>query len=468
MSNHHHHTRRSFLGRMSIGCCSLGFTSLLSGISNMGLMNAAVAANRSMYQSGDNYKALVCLFLNGGNDSFNMLVPRGTCTYQEYADVRKHLAIPKENLLPIKSNENEFGLHPKLKKIQKLYNEGNVAFLANVGALVAPTNLVDYRKFSNLPVSLYSHTDQLKHWQTSVPQDTNASGWGGRLGDILQSNNRNQDISMNISLDGVNIFQQGKSVNSYSIKPVGEGSVMINGARNNDFYNTIKRQTLDNILDQNYNNILSKAYAETVTNANENSYAFSTAISGGTPITTAFAEDELSQKLKMVARTIASRKLLEVKNQTFFVELNGFDNHSNVLKKHKSLLENMDTALGSFFSALIELGVEKQVTTFTISDFGRRLAPNESGSDHGWGGHALMMGGAVKGGKIYGEYPDLYIGNSLDTGNGRLIPTTSCDEYFAELALWLGASSGDLDQIFPNINNFWSPSSDPYPIGFLA
>ena len=467
----HKHTRRQFLGRTTMGCASLGLTSLFSGITNMGLMNAAAAANRPFIQSANNYKALVCIMLNGGNDSYNMLVPRGASEYAEYATIRTNLALEQSSLLPINplnSDGKSYGLHPNLGNIQTLFESGDAAFVANVGALVQPTTLADFQAKNNLPVSLFSHSDQRLHWQTSVPQDTSSLGWAGRLGDILFTNNQNQDISMNISLNGINVFQRGNLVKEYAISPEGTGSILINGYDQTDLRNVLKRQTLDNMLDQTYNNILETAYSNTVDAANSNSLEFSSAIASGTPITTSFGTDSLSQRLLMVARTIAARDILGVSNQTFFVELGGFDTHNDFLTSHADLMTQLDAGISSFYNALVELGVSNDVTSFTMSDFSRKLVSNGDGSDHAWGGHSLVIGGAVEGQKIYGQYPDLYLGNPLDTGSGRIIPTTSCDEYFAELALWFGASSADIDQILPNINNFWTPVPTGGPLGFMG
>lgn len=468
---HHHHTRRGFLGKLGLGCASIGATTLLSSITNMGLLNAAASANRSIYanpQTG--YKALVCILLSGGNDSYNMLMPRGTSEYTQYADTRTNLAIPQADLLPINPlnpDGKEYGLHPNMPHIQNLFETGNLSFLANVGALVQPTTYADYQSGNNLPLGLFSHSDQRTHWQTSVPQDRDALGWGGRLADILYTNNANQDVSMNISLAGINVFQQGNNIREYAIQNSGTGSVAINNSTNTGFYQSLKRETLDNLLDVEYQNILQTAYSGSVSDSNNNSIQFGAAIAAGTPITTVFGDDGFSKSLNMVAKTIASRDLLGVSNQTFFVQLGGFDNHDNFLEEHGNLMTQLDNGLKAFSDALIELGVYNDVTTFTISDFARKLISNGNGSDHGWGGHALVMGGAVNGQHIYGQYPELYVGNPLDTGSSRIIPTTSCDEYFADLALWFGASPSDLDQILPNINNFWTPSSGGGPIGFM-
>lgn len=465
----HIHTRREFLGRVTMGCATLGVTSLYNGISNLGLINAAAAANKPLFTTG-NYKALVCIMLNGGNDSFNMLVPSGAAEYNEYASARGNMAIPQNDLLQINPTNTpgiEFGLHPSMSNIQSLFENENAAFIANVGALVEPTTAQDYLNDTHNPANLFSHVDQRTHWQTSIPQDVGSVGWGGRLADILHTNNNNQNISMNISLDGVNIFQRGNNILEYAISAEDTGSILINNTSSDSFFETLKRQTIDNIIDQSYNNVLQTAYANSVSNATGNSVEFSSAIINGTPITTPFGEDSLSQKLLMVAKTIAARDILDVNNQTFFVEMGGWDNHDDLLTDHADLLAIVDTAIGSFNAALVELGVQENVVGFTMSDFGRKLTSNGDGTDHAWGGNSFVFGGPVNGKKIYGDFPQLYAGNPQDIGNGRLVPTTSCDEYFAELALWFGASTSDIDQILPNINNFWSPDVNG-PLGMFA
>ncbi len=467
--------RRDFLNKLGIGCASIGATSLLSGITNLGLVNSAAAANANnsfFNPSNNDYKALVCILLAGGNDSFNMLIPRGTTEYNEYAQSRTNVAIPQNQILPINPNTSDgkqYGVHPSMPKIQSLFEAGNLAFISNIGALVYPTTMSDFNTGFNLPEGLFSHSDQQKHWQTSLPQDRQAlTGWGGRMADILRYNNASQSISMNLSLSGLNQFQLGDEIQPYSILRTGSGAVQISGSTSNNFYNTIKRQTLDSLLEENYINVLDQAFQNTITNSNGNSFEFSGAINSVAPFTTTFADTNLSESLQMVAKTIAARDVLNVSQQTFFISFGGWDTHDYIIDDHAELLATLDDAMDSFYSVLAELGLENNVTTFTMSDFGRKLVSNGDGSDHGWGGNVMVMGGAVNGKDIYGSYPDLYLGSPLDTGTGRFIPTTSCDEYFAELALWFGASSADLYQIFPNITNFWTPNSTNYPIGFMS
>ncbi len=465
-------SRRAFLNRLGVGCAHVGATTLLSGITNMGLLNAAVAANKSWVNPANNsYKALVCILLSGGNDSFNMLVPRSQDAYDDYAASRTNIALPKASLLPINplnSDGKEYGIHPSLTKVQQLFESEELAFVANIGALVQPTSMNDFNSAVNLPFGLFSHSDQVTHWQTSIPQDRRALGWGGRLGDILHTNNANQNISMGISLNGTNLFQRGKTVQPYTASLNNNGSTLISGSTSNNFYNVLKRQTLDDILEQDYQNTLEKAYANVIAGSKTNSIEFDAAIASGTPITIPFdTDDSFSKRMLMTARVIAAQNSLNVTNQTFFIQLSGFDNHDTNLADHANLMARLDKGLHDFYLALEEIGMKDNVTTFTISDFGRKLVSNGDGTDHAWGGNVMVMGGAVNGKKIYGEYPELYLGAPLDTGGGRFIPTTSTDEYFSELALWFGASSSDLSYVFPNLPNFWSPSQGTAPIGFM-
>lgn len=478
---HHKHSRRNFLGTM--GCASLGVTTFFSTLTNLGLLNAAAANNMSAFNTAsmNGYKALVCIGLDGGNDSFNMLVPRGVSEYNEYATVRSNQALAQNSLLPITHSNNNglnsgktFGLHPNLTNVKNYFDNGNAAFVANVGSMIRPTTMSMYNNEVDLPLGLFSHLDQYTHWQTSIPQARVATGWGGKLADILYTNNTNQNISMNISLDGTNVFQTGNNVTEYAIQSFGNGSVSINGYNDNDLFNQIKRQTLDNLLDQTYQDILKTAYANSITNSQSSALQFGSAIANVPTFSTQFGNTTLDNKMNMVAKTIAARNTLGMDRQIFYVNLGGFDNHDEVIVNHGNLMTELDNAIGSFMGTMQELGLINDVTVFTISEFGRTLTSNGNGTDHGWGGNSLVLGGAVNGQDIYGTYPDLFIGNALDTGEGRLIPTLSCDEYFAELALWFGENGGSslsnsqITDIFPNLPNFWSPTSGQKPIGFMA
>ncbi len=465
--------RRAFLTKLGLGCAEVGAISLLSGIGSMGMLQAAVSANKSWVNTkpmGQDYKALVCIMLAGGNDSFNMLVPKDNDSYNEYAAVRPSLAIPQSDLLELNPNNvsggRAFGLHPNMPKIKNLFESEKLSFIANIGALQRPTTLTDYNSRTSLPLGLFSHSDQQNHWQTSVPGDKDAVGWGGRLADLLSSNNENQDVSMSISFDGLNLFQRGNTILPYTATRNLNGSVLLNGATNSGFYESLKRETIDNIMEHNHANVLEQAYANVVSGGKDVSVGFDSAVANGVSLATEFdEEDRFQERLKMTARIMAARSSLSVSNQTFFISLSGFDTHDNHLDRHSTLMQRLDDGLHNFRLALEELGLEDCVTTFTMSDFGRKLASNGDGSDHGWGGHSLVMGPAVPGKRILGQYPELFLGNPLDTGSGRFIPTTSTDELYAQLALWFGASDADLSYILPNLSNFWVPGQGTTPLG---
>ncbi len=462
-------TRRQFIGEAS--CAAVGSTSLFSTIVNMKMANAIAQTDNT--GDDDDYKALVCLFLAGGNDSFNMLVPTSQESYAEYQTIRSDLALAQETLLPLNgtvADGRTFGVHPSMPEVQQLYNNGNLAFVSNVGTLVEPTTLQGFDAgTANLPVGLFSHNDQIEHWQTSVPDKRSGIGWGGRTADLIRGLNSNQNISMNISLSGTNTFQAGTSVVDYAIQSSGTGSVGIErydapeGA-----VDTLKRAALESMLDLEYQNLFEQTFINTKQMSIDNHKQFSGAIAGVAPMTTQFSANEISRSFEMVAKTIAVRQSLGFKRQTFFIMFGGWDHHDEVLNNQMAMLSVVSKALGEFNNAMVELGMLDKVTTFTASDFARTLTSNGRGSDHAWGGNHMVMGGAVSGGQIYGDYPSLYANNSLDTGRGALIPTISCDEYFSELAHWFGVSKGDLSTVFPNIGRFYNTASADLPVGFMA
>ncbi len=462
--------RRDFLGTAS--CAAIGSTTFLSTLLNLGMVNVAAASTTksSMLGANNDYKALVCILLAGGNDSFNMLVPRGASEHAEYAQTRSNLALAQNSLLAINPstyNNQQLGVHPAMPEIQQLFESGKLAFVSNVGTLIQPTTLSQFNNGSvTLPLGLFSHADQIAHWQTSVPQTRSAHGWGGKMADILQNMNSNQNISMNISLSGKNVFQAGNQTVEYTIKPVGNGSVGIEGYNGTSTFDQIRTTAVNSLLEQQYQDVFKKSYADVVSNAQNSHELFSTAV-GGVSLNTVFSPSNLSQSLQMVARTIAAKDTLGMSRQTFFITFGGWDHHDEVLNNQTAMLSVVSKALSEFNTAMEELGMSDKVTTFSISDFARTLTSNGNGTDHGWGGNVMVMGGSVKGGDIYGTYPSLALNSSLDVGGGVLIPTTSTDEYFAELAMWFGVSSNDLSMVLPNIGNFYSTGSGSAPLGFM-
>ncbi len=474
---HHHHKikRRTFLGQAS--CAAMGLTTLFSTVLNLKAMNAAAALNfpnLAPPDPFDDYKAIVCFLLAGGNDSYNMLIPTGTSDYNEYATVRSNQAIPLNDIIPINPTNTPgktFGVNPNMPHTAAMFDSGKMAFVANVGTLIEPTTKATvYNGTADLPLGLFSHSDQVMHWQTSVPHDRVATGWGGKMVDLLNALPNgpatNPNISMNISLSGSNVYQTGLSSVEYAIHPE-YGALGINGYGDEWLSSQLRTEAIDNMVDAQYQDIFKKTYAKTVKTARDGNIQFQEAMDASTPVTTEFDATYLSDAFKMIANTINIRQELGMKRQVFFVEYGGWDNHDELLGTQGELLQEVDNALNSFNLAMEELGLSDKVTTFSISEFSRTLISNGNGTDHAWGGNVFVMGGAVNGQKIYGQYPQLALDSSLEIGNGVLVPTLSADEYFAELALWYNVPASGLLDIFPNLGNFYSIASGANPIGFL-
>ena len=461
----HKYSRRKFLGTMP--CMAVGSTTLFSSLINLKAMNSIMGSTSIL---GGDYKALVCVLLSGGNDSYNMIVPRGNNEYNDYATVRSNQAIPQDQLLAINPNTTdgrEYGLHPSLINIQSLFNSGKIAFVNNVGTLVEPTSksgVLD--STSSLPLGLLSHSDQVQHWQTAFPQDRTNLGWGGKMADILKSMNSQDDVSMNISLGGNNVFQRGETIVEYAIN--NDGGVAIQGWNNPAPFFQLMTEDVTDMLNRQYEDIFKESYKGVLKRSIDSNEVFNSAIDNLAPLNTQFSQNNLSQDLRMVAQSIAVRDQLGAKRQIFFVELGGFDNHDELINNHSLLMSTIDTAFAEFYAATEELGISDCVTTYTISDFARTLTSNGNGTDHAWGGNVMVMGGAVKGKEMYGEYPEIRLNTDLELGGGIMLPTTSTDEYFAELALWFGISPNDLSQILPNIGNFYDVASGVSPLKFLG
>ena len=435
-------------------------------------MNAASIANSSTLLGGD-YKALVCILLSGGNDSHNMLIPREQGEYQHYATSRSQVAIPRDTILSL--NGSNFGLHPAMTGIQQMYNSGELSFISNIGTLIRPTDKPSALNEQNLPLGLFSHSDQVQQWQTSVPNDRSSIGWGGRVADMLNDLNDNPNISMNVSLSGTNIFQTGQSTVEYAIDR-NQGSTGILGYNDdsNPFL-ALRNQALDNIVDAHYDDVFKRTYIDVIKNSRDASLVVSEALESAPFVDDIFVSDtNFSDSLRMIARMIGSRESLGAKRQIFFVDVGGWDNHDDLLAQHNLLLDELSTGLTEFNAALKRIGAHDCVTTFTSSDFGRTLTFNGEGTDHAWGGNVLVMGGPVRGGNIYGDYPllelagEFELSNNAMNSNGIMLPTTSVDEYFAELALWFGVAPSELSTVFPNIGNFYNTSGGGMPIGFIG
>jgi len=466
-------SRRRFFGQAN--CAAISSLPVLNTLLNLNLAGSLAADPPPTSE----YRAIVCLFLNGGCDTFNLLVPRGasasSAEYLEYSTIRQDLALPYASLLPINPTNNPplgkgFGLHPNVPELQTLFEDGHAAFVANVGTLIEPVTLAQYNAGSKpLPLGLFSHSDQIEQWQTSMPNTRSGIGWGGRAADLLSSLNANNGVSMNVSLAGSNVFQTGHGVFEYAISD--SGATALTGYSKNwvagGALDQYRGAAVDGMLAQQYANLLQRTFARSERGALDAYDIFTSATSPSLPVGATFPTTSLGKQLGMIAKTIAGRSALGAKRQTFFVSYGGWDHHDEVILNQQNMLPVVSQAVGAFYNALTLLGVQNNVTLFLASDFGRTLTSNGKGSDHAWGGNMFVVGGSVIGKKIYGQFPSLYENNPLDTGRGRLIPTTSVDEYFAELALWLGVPKSSLPLVLPNIGNFYDINGSEAPVGFL-
>jgi uncharacterized protein (DUF1501 family) len=479
-------TRRDFIRRAA--CAAVGTAAMTSAIRDLRFMNAAVAQSNIT-----NYKALVCIFLQGGNDSNNMIIPTMQSQYSNYAAIRTPvLAIPQSALLSLTSlnpDGNTYGLHPSCPELQTLFlfGEGKLALLFNTGTLVYPLTRAEYLANSvSKPPQLFSHADQQTQWQTSVPDQPPTTGWGGRCADLLNAVQPNAPISLMVTLAGANTFEIGNIVAQYSVSTAGAVALSLpttpsGGASTN------RLPTLMNILGLPYTNLQAQAYAGVAEQAINTGSLLNNAISNTASATfwtnpfptkitppeggAAFAST-LSPQLEMVARLIAAgntpvaRGGFGMLRQIFFCQVGGYDLHTGqtdyssgapnnvLLGAHTNLLAELSQSMYAFQRAMEQLGLSQQVTAFTASDFGRTFPSNGQGSDHGWGSHHLILGGAVKGQQTYGQFPVLTVNGPTDTSTGRWIPTTAIDQYFATLATWFGVDSDNLATVFPNVGRF--------------
>ena len=461
-------SRRRFLGQ--VNCAAICALPVLNTILNLNLVGRLAAAPAP----GD-YRALVCLFLSGGADTFNVLVPRGTSEHAEYAAVRGGIALPKNSLLPINPTGLtglSLGLHPGLTGVQTLFEAGKAAFVTNVGTLIERVNKNEYENdLKRLPLNLYSHSDQVEQWHTSTADVRSVKGWAGRAADLIHDMNANNNVSMNISLTGSNIWQSGEDTLEYTVST--DGAIGLEGydPANTDQYSTVPLRTraVDSQLAFQYQHLLSQAFNTKKSAALDAYQLFNNAVDVTLPAVT-FPDTYLAAQFKMIAKAIAGHTTLGHSRQTFFVEYGGWDHHDGVIGGQAAMLPEVDGAVKAFYDCLAALGMENSVTLFTASDFGRTLTTDNDGSDHAWGGNQFVLGGQVKGKQIYGTYPDLYQDSVLDVGRGRLIPTTSVDQFFAEMALWLGVAKTDLPLVLPNISRFYSiteTTGNTPPMGFL-
>lgn len=422
-----------------------------------------VAAHAAGLGGFSDYKALVCVFLFGGNDSWSMVVPRSGAEYDTYAASRRNLAISRDTLLPITPLDGtDFGMHPSMPGLAGLFESGRCAVVANVGPLIEPTSRDQYRnKGVLLPPQLFSHNDQQTQWHTLRGRRQSRTGWAGRVADALAASLPGQQLPTNVSLSGTTLFQAGTSAAPYVM---GESGPQAFKAFGTTAPQLARRAAFERLLAAEQPSVYGREFAEVNQRAMSQAGVVNAALAAAPALTTQFpASSSLATQLRTVARMIAMRQQLGMSRQIFFVATGGFDTHNGQLEEQPGLLGNLSSSLAAFHAATVELGVAACVTTFTQSDFGRSLTSNGNGSDHAWGGVQLVIGDGVKGRAVYGEYPVLEIGGERDVGGGRLIPAVSSDQYVATLARWFGIPDERIANIAPSIANFGVRD-----LGFLA
>jgi uncharacterized protein (DUF1501 family) len=434
-------TRRTF-----INSASLAAAGNLLGLRPFGALNA-------LAQSSTDYKALVCVFLFGGNDANNTLIPFDTTGYGLYSSIRGPLALAQNTLLPLTPAPN-FALNPNLPEMQTLFNSNAAAFVANVGTLVQPLTRTQYLAGQTAPTNLFSHPDQQLEWQNASQSAATPTGWAGRMADLLNgSYNSGAQIPMVTSVAGDTLFCNGNATSPVSVSPGNVGTSSCSEGSEC----TARQAAAQALLTLSSGVSLVQADDNITTNAYTYAATLAAAVQSVSPLQTVFpANNGLAAQLKQIAQIIQVRAALGVQRQIFFAGIGNFDTHADQLTLQNGLLAQISPALAAFYNATIELNVAPSVTTFTMSDFSRTFQPNSNnGSDHAWGSHHIVLGGAVKGGQIYGTYPTLALGGPDDSGsNGRWVPSTASAQYAATLASWFGVAAADLPTVFPNIGSF--------------
>ena len=434
---------------------------------------------------GSDYRALVCIYLQGGNDGHGTVIATDTDSYAAFTQARSGapgLAYPMGSLLPITletpQSGRTFALNPSLGGVQNLFKAGRAAIVANTGTLVVPATKAQVNANSAiLPDSLFSHFDQTAAWQAIASNlgSGEHTGWGGAVADAVESMNMNSNsVFTCISTAGNALFLAGNASVQLNVTPA--GPIPIAGLTQPPFGGSAAGNPLSSILSADETNLFAQEYETVIQRSIQAQATLSTAMApagtGGVPnppqyldpVSLKLMDNPLAASLQTVARIISGRGSLGVSRQIFYVQLGSFDTHNDQAQVHAQLLTQLGSALEYFDNQMVQMGVSDQVTAFTISDFGRTLTCNSNGTDHGWGSHHFVLGGAVKGQNMYGQYPVVGVNQANDLGAGRLIPTTSVEQYAGTLASWFGLSDGQIREVFPNFGNF---GTNPY-LGFMG
>lgn len=451
----------------------------VAGTAGSFAMGLAGIGEAAAFSAGNDYKALVCVFLNGGNDHNSTFMPYDSANYDLFSAIRgggpgqqaggltlERAVLTATALKPsggqILTNNLQYALAPQMPRLKALFDVGKMAPVLNVGPLVIPLTLEQYKNNANpRPAKLFSHNDQQSTWQSSRPEGS-TDGWGGRMGDLAMSSNSNALFTC-VSAAGNAVFLSGKDAIVYQVSTSGAPAVtgikkpLFGSAAGSTALRTLMTQSSNNVFEAEYNRVARRSIdAESVVNAALEPISLATSFK---PLV---GPNTLAEQLQIVARLIAARQALGVKRQVFMVSMGGFDTHDNSVDVHGSLMAKVDFALDAFYRSTVELGIADKVTTFTASDFGRTLQSNGDGTDHGWGAHHIVMGGAVNGGRYHGVAPQISVTSPDQVGAGRLIPTIAVDQYAATLATWFGVAPSELPSIAPNIGRFASAN-----LGFM-
>ncbi|MGE5356355.1 MAG: DUF1501 domain-containing protein [Deltaproteobacteria bacterium] len=462
---HKNISRRDFL--INLGKAGIG-----AGILSQ-FMGYRSFANPLLFNNllNDDYKVLVCFFQTGGNDSYNMLIPLGS-EYNQYQLTRSNLAIPEDQILkinPLNTGNRQFGLHPAMPEIQTLFENGDLSFISNIGTLIQYVDADQVRNNSApVPLGLFSHVDQQQEWMTGKPHERDIRGWGGKIADHLNDMNPPDSISMNISLSGTNIFQVGDNTVEFSIG-YNESEVGITGYENEswDGFDEAITKGIDRMLNQNHTDPFKKTYIDVIKSSRDGIKIYKNAMEETSELTTQFSENDVSRAFRIVSKLIKANNILGFKRQIYFIEYGTWDHHDELLNNQNEMLREVSVAFSEFNNAMKVINMNDNVTLFSMSEFARTLTSNGNGTDHAWGGNVMVMGGGVRGKRIFGDYPTLDLGNELILWDGIVVPTLATDEYFTELAQWFGIQNSMIPQLFPNINNFYNLNSGTPPIGFM-
>ena len=447
-------SRRAFLKRTSALSLAGVATPFVTSLAAIGEAAAATATD---------YKAIVCVFMYGGNDYANTVVPYDNARYAVYQQNRSAIALAQAALAPTLLTPSvplpggaQYALAPPLAPLLPLFNAGKLAVALNLGTLIQPTTKAQYQANNvPLPPKLLSHNDQQSYFQASSPEGA-TSGWGGRIGDLFQAGNGTATTTC-INVSGNAVFLTGKAAVQYSVTSSGPIGLTARTTLQGSAVASTMLQTL--LRGAGTAHLMANTLGQVGTRALDLYAQVSGALAMAPVTNTVFPvatdpSSSLGTQLAMVAKLISVSSQLGAKRQVFFVSTGRFDNHDDIATLHPLLQQNVADAMRAFYDTTVELGVANQVTTFTASDFGRALTSNDNGSDHGWGSMHFMMGGAVRGGRFYGVNPSIMSNGPDDIGQGRLIPTMSVDQYAATLASWFGVPDSRMAEIVPNIGNY--------------